>query len=212
MRNLWPLRSVTEAMRHACLIALTIAVLSPRMLAAQDGAAIYKERCASCHDMPEGRTPPLAAIKAMTGEAIFAALSNGSMKTQAQGLAVPQLFALIGYIGPTGSANAPAITRTCTGDASSSPAAFASAMNAPRWNGWSTSATNSRFQDARSAGLTASDVPTLKLKWAFNLGAVTIARSQPTIVGGRVYIATLTGVVYSLDAATGCTHWAYKAN
>src|SRR5215467_10414435 len=196
-------------MRYTCLLALTISVLSPRMLSAQDGAAIYKERCASCHDMPEGRTPPLAAIKAMTGEAIYAALSSGAMRTQAQGLTAPQLFALMGYIAPTGTAGGPSITRTCTDDSSISPAAFTSAMNAPRWNGWSTSVTNSRFQDARSAGLTASSVPGLKLKWAFNLGNTTTARSQPVVVGGRVYLATPTGPVYSLDAATGCTHWAF---
>src|SRR5262245_58702807 len=201
-------------MRYVCLVALTILVLSTQVLSAQDGAAIYKERCASCHDAPEGRIPALSTIKAMSGEAIYVALTMGAMRTQAQGLSTPQIFALLGYIAPTGgvSANNPTMTRTCKGDSSISEVAFKSSLNAPRWNGWSTSATNSRFQDARSAGLTASDVPTLKLKWAFNLGAVTIARSQPTIVGGRVYIATLTGVVYSLDAATGCTHWAYKAN
>src|SRR5262249_23261173 len=83
--------------------------------------------------------------------------------------------------------------------------------NGPRWNGWSTSVTNSRFQDARSAGLTASSVPALKVKWAFNLGNVTSSRSQPVIVGGRVYVATPNGVVYSLDAQTGCTHWGFTA-
>ncbi|HKF65548.1 MAG TPA: PQQ-binding-like beta-propeller repeat protein, partial [Vicinamibacterales bacterium] len=196
-------------MRYTCLLALTISVLSARTLSAQDGAAIYKERCASCHDMPEGRTPPLSTIKGMTGEAIYTALATGSMKTQAQGLEGPQLFALIGYIAPTGRAGAPAITRTCTGDSSIAPAAFTSAMNAPRWNGWSTSATNSRFQDAKSAGLTASSVPALKLKWAFNLGNVTAPRSQPVVVGGRVYVVAPNGVVFSLDAATGCTQWAF---
>src|SRR5215470_4252260 len=198
-------------MRHACLLALALSVLSPRMLSAQDGAAIYKERCASCHDMPEGRTPPLATIKAMTGEAIYTALSSGAMRTQAEGLTGPQLFALIGYIAPTGTAGGPSMTRTCTDDSSNAPAAFTSAMNAPRWNGWSTSVTNSRFQDARSAGLTASSVPRLALKWAFNLGNTTTARSQPVVVGGRVYLATPTGTIYSLDAAAGCTHWAFTA-
>jgi hypothetical protein len=43
--------------------------------------------------MPEGRTPPLSAIKAMTGEAIYIALTNGAMKTQAQGLSPVQIFA-----------------------------------------------------------------------------------------------------------------------
>jgi polyvinyl alcohol dehydrogenase (cytochrome) len=198
-------------MRNASLLALTLFVVSPRMLSAQDGAAIYKERCASCHDMPEGRTPPLSAIKAMTGEAVFTALSTGAMKTQAEGLQPPQLFALIGYIAPVGSASTPSVTRNCAGDASLSPAAFTAAMNAPRWNGWSTSATNSRFQDARSAGLTASTVPGLKMKWAFNLGSVTAVRSQPAVVGGRLYVATPTEGVYSLDASTGCTYWRFAS-
>ena len=52
----------------------------------------------------------------------------------------------------------------------------------------------------------------MKLKWAFNLGDVTTARSQPAIVDGRVFIATSTGAIYSLDAGTGCTRWGYEAN
>lgn len=199
-------------MRHTCFPMVMVLALSAQVLSAQDGAAIYKERCASCHDAPEGRVPAISAIKAMSGEAIYVALTSGPMRTQAQGLSMAQIFALLGYIAPTGAANAPSLERTCKENSSTSVAALESALNAPRWNGWSTSATNSRFQDAASAGLTASNVPALKLKWAFNLGAVTIARSQPTIVGGRVYIATVTGAVFSLDAATGCTHWGFKAN
>jgi polyvinyl alcohol dehydrogenase (cytochrome) len=199
-------------MRHTCFPMVMVLALSAQVLSAQDGAAIYKERCASCHDAPEVRVPAISAIKAMSGEAIYVALTSGPMRTQAQGLSTAQIFALLGYIAPTGAANAPSLERTCKENSSTSVAALESALNAPRWNGWSTSATNSRFQDAASAGLTASNVPALKLKWAFNLGAVTIARSQPTIVGGRVYIATVTGAVFSLDAATGCTHWGFKAN
>src|SRR5262245_18008641 len=201
-------------MRYVCLLAAIVLVLSTQSLSAQDGAAIYKERCASCHDSPEGRTPALSAIKAMSGETIYIALTSGAMRTQAQGLSTVQIFALLGYIAPTGSAapaNTPSLTRTCKGDAALPAAAFKSALNGPRWNGWSTSLTNSRFQDAASAGLKASDVPALKVKWAFNLGAVTLARSQPTIVGGRVFIASTTGAVYSLDANSGCTHWGFKA-
>lgn len=192
-------------MRHAFLFALMLPVLS-----AQDGTAIYKERCAKCHDMPAVRVPSLATIKAMSGEAIYVALTNGLMKTQAEGLSTPELFALIGYIAPTGgtqAAAAPVFTPTCKGEA-----AFQVDAKAPQWNGWSTSATNSRFQDAASAGLAAADVPKLKLKWAFNLGDVTTARSQPAVVGGRVFIATSTGAVYALDADTGCTRWGYQAD
>jgi polyvinyl alcohol dehydrogenase (cytochrome) len=190
-------------MRYAFLLAVIVPVLS-----AQDGAALYKERCASCHDMPAARVPSLDTIKAMSGEAIFNALTSGVMKTRAEGLSTPQIFTLIGYIAPTGGSHAaaPTFTPTCKGEA-----AFRTDPKSPQWNGWSPSLTNSRFQDAASAKLAASDVSKLKLKWAFNLGDVTVARSQPAIVGGRVFIATATGAVYSLDAETGCTRWGYQA-
>ena len=98
-------------MRYVCLLAVML-VLSAPVLSAQDGAAIYKERCASCHDMPEGRAPALSTIKAMSGEAIFIALTSGAMKTQAEGLSVAQIFTLLGHIAPTGGAPA-VITPTC---------------------------------------------------------------------------------------------------
>jgi polyvinyl alcohol dehydrogenase (cytochrome) len=191
-------------MRYALLLAAILPALS-----AQDGTAIYKERCAKCHDMPAARVPSLASIKAMSGEAIYVALTNGLMKTQAEGLSTGDIFALIGYIGPTAAtqAAAPTFTPTCKGEA-----AFQVDAKAPQWNGWSTSVTNSRFQDAASAGLAAADVPKLKLKWAFNLGDVTTARSQPAVAGGRVFIATATGAVYALDVDTGCTRWGYQAD
>ena len=191
-------------MRYVCLFVLTSSALS-----AQDGAAIYKERCASCHDMPQERVPSLATIKAMSAESIYRALTSGVMKSRAEGFGTPEIFALIGYIAPTGSShqdNAAAFTPTCNSDA-----AFRLTADSPQWNGWSTSPTGSRLAEAASAGLTASTVPKLKLRWSFNLGDVTVARSQPTIAGGRVFIATQTGAVYSLDASTGCTRWGFQA-
>jgi polyvinyl alcohol dehydrogenase (cytochrome) len=188
-------------MRYICLFFMMLPLLP-----AQDGAAIYKEHCAICHDAPKERVPSLSAIKAMSGEAIYAALTTGLMKAQAAGLSTGQLFALIGYIAPTGASHvAPTVfTPTCKGDDAFRPAVGS------QWNGWSTSPTNSRFQDAASAGLSAANVPRLKLKWAFNLGDVTMARSQPAIVGGRVFIGSQTGAVYSLDADTGCTRWGFQ--
>jgi polyvinyl alcohol dehydrogenase (cytochrome) len=114
---------------------------------------------------------------------------------------------LIGYIAPTGGrSNKLSFEKTCTGAA---PAATASAA---AWGGWSPSLTNSRFQDARGAGLTANDVPKLKLKWAFNLGQVTMGRGQPAVAGNRVFFGTEAGEVYAVDVTTGCTHWGFKAD
>jgi polyvinyl alcohol dehydrogenase (cytochrome) len=77
------------------------------------------------------------------------------------------------------------------------------------WNGWGVDHVNSRFQPR--PGLAASDVPKLKLKWAFGFPGETRTQSQPVIVGGRVFVGSTSGAVYSLDAATGCLYWTYDA-
>ena len=55
-------------------------------------------------------------------------------------------------------------------------------------------------------------MPTLKLKWAFGLPLADEAHSQPTIAGGRVFVGSDAGTVYSLDAATGCVYWSFQAD
>jgi polyvinyl alcohol dehydrogenase (cytochrome) len=81
---------------------------------------------------------------------------------------------------------------------------------APWWNGWGVDATNSRYQPASGAGLSADDVPRLKLKWAFGFDNGNAAYGQPTVAGGRVFVGSDNGSVYSLDAATGCTYWRHE--
>jgi polyvinyl alcohol dehydrogenase (cytochrome) len=80
----------------------------------------------------------------------------------------------------------------------------------PAWNGWGNGGANTRFQPAKAAGISADQVPHLKLKWAFGFPHGTAASAQPTIVSGRVFVGSNAGWVYSLDAATGCVYWSYK--
>src|ERR1700689_3635808 len=75
------------------------------------------------------------------------------------------------------------------------------------WNGWGTNTSNTRFQDAATAGLTGDQVPRLKLKWAFGFPGELNANAHPTYAGGRVFVGSPGGKVYSLSAATGCVHW-----
>ncbi len=195
------------AMRYACLLILLMTGLAE----AQDGAALYKARCASCHDSPAGRAPSIGAIRQMTGGAIYAALTNGAMKSQVSGLSTQELLSLLVYIAPAGDPPAkPAFEKSCAGNAPLT-AIFDSSAGAIAWGGWSPRVTNTRYQDAQAAGLAAADVPRLKLKWAFNLGAVTMARGQPAVAGNHVFVGTLAGDVYAIDAASGCVHWAYRA-
>jgi polyvinyl alcohol dehydrogenase (cytochrome) len=94
------------------------------------------------------------------------------------------------------------LANRCAPDLKPAPA------NSPEWSGWGVNPANWRFQPAANAGISAADVPRLKLKWAFGIPNVRIVRSQPAIYGGRVYVSGNDGSVYALDAATGCTFWA----
>src|SRR5262245_55025967 len=80
-----------------------------------------------------------------------------------------------------------------------------------RWTGWSPDNSNTRFQSEQQAGLTAADVPKLTLKWAFGFPNATSAFSLPTVAGGRLFVGSQSGAVYSLDARTGCVIWTYQA-
>ncbi len=186
-------------------LGLTIMIaLSSVAALGQDGAAIYKQRCAMCHDAPVGRVPPVSALRAMDAAAISRSLETGPMQTQAAGLTANERQALVAYLAAPKSNATAAHDFSCQGSA-------AAATNAPRWSSWGVNSANTRFQETAAAGLTAAEVPKLKLKWAFALGTGTDVRSQPSVADGRVFTADLAGWVYGLDAQTGCQYWKFQA-
>jgi polyvinyl alcohol dehydrogenase (cytochrome) len=187
---------------------LTLAIGAAFAMAAPpDGAALYKARCATCHDNPQAqlRTPKREEVAARSPEAVLAALSTGAMVTQAAGLSEEEDRAIALYI--TGKAFGNTGAETMVGQCTAPPKKFAPAAKAD-WNGWGVDPTNSRFQP--NPGLSAADVPKLKLKWAFGFPGDNSALAQPTVVGGRVFVGSNRGVVYSLDQSTGCIIWSFN--
>src|SRR5262249_21751747 len=91
------------------------------------------------------------------------------------------------------------------------PAPMRDPASGPAWNGWGNGPANTRYQSRSQGGLTASDLPRLELKWAYGYVNVTSARTQPSVAGGRLFIASDTGAVRALDPRTGCQHWEFKA-
>jgi polyvinyl alcohol dehydrogenase (cytochrome) len=118
--------------------------------------------------------------------------------------ALGMLF-LPGAVSP-GAAQTPEPMEACPAKPLGNPLA------APMWNGWGADIVNSRFQPAAGAGLTPADVPKLAVKWAFGFPAPEFAAGQPVVVGGRVFIGTGPGAVYSLDAETGCVYWRFPTH
>jgi polyvinyl alcohol dehydrogenase (cytochrome) len=138
---------------------------------------------------------------------LLAALESGAMKTVGDKLMPQERYAVALFLSaqPPKSVVLPPSAYCAAG---AKP--FQLQTVASSWAGWSTDPTNSRFQPSPGAGLTAAEVPKLKLKWAFALGDETSARSQPAVADGRIFFATGSGSVYSLLARSGCIQWTTK--
>jgi polyvinyl alcohol dehydrogenase (cytochrome) len=178
---------------------------------APDGAAVFEKACASCHAKPgpDSRAPTREVLGNVAPEAILTTLTVGNMFRQGSELTDAERRAVAGFLAgrPVGTAAAPSIVGRC--QATSAP--LQASMVDGGWNGWGAGVANTRFQPAAKAGVTAATAPRLKLKWAYGFAGVNSARSQPAVLGGRVFVASESGDVVALDAKRGCLHWSYHA-
>jgi polyvinyl alcohol dehydrogenase (cytochrome) len=173
---------------------------------------LFEARCAQCHggNAAERRAPDRTMLAQMTPERILEALTTGSMVANAKGISDGQkrnLAELISGrpVGSSVSGQASAMQGRCEVKPAFNPA------TGPRWSGWGADAMNTRMQSAEGAGLRADQVPKLALKWAFGFPNGTSAYGQPAVAGGRVFVGSDNGFVYSLDAASGCVYWSFEA-
>ena len=184
-----------------CLFAASTAHAQP-----PSGEAIYKQRCSGCHDQPGSRIPPRQALQKMPALRILRAMNSGAMMTVAYPLRREERETVAAYLGTPGPEPGP------------KPEAFCkertiALKQIPQfsWNGWSPTLDNARFQSSDQARLSLSQVRKLKLKWAFGLDGDISAYAQPTVVDGHIFMGSAAGLIYALDAATGCIEWTYQA-
>lgn len=148
--------------------------------------------------------PSHSELSARTPEAIYRAMFEGAMVPQSAGLSAEEGRAIARFVTGKEFAAAPAkFGAQCT----NAPPPVR--IGAADWNGWGNDLANTRFQP--KPGLSAADVPALKLKWAFAFEGDTVRSAQPAVVGGRVFTGSASGAVYSLDAEKGCVYWRYDA-
>src|SRR5262249_21549788 len=189
------------------LVVSFVLVLSTSAFAqSPSGSAVFTDHCATCHAGNDQRIPTVAALRQRTPDAILDALTTGAMRQQGAELSDAERRAVAEFLGGRSVAG-PAAS---DGARCANPAPFDPSLGAS-WAGWGPDSSNARFQRAAQAGLTGEDTPKLKLKWAFGFPNANTARAQPTVAGGRVFVGSQDGTVYSLDAKTGCTVWTFKA-
>src|SRR4051812_32916952 len=112
------------------ILALTLLFFSAY---AQDGADLYKHRCAPCHDTGMNRAPSPASLKQMSPEAVKSTLLPGSMAMIGMGLSTPQMRTVATFVtGKEFDADATPKRAYC----STSAPAIDKPLAGPHWNGW----------------------------------------------------------------------------
>jgi polyvinyl alcohol dehydrogenase (cytochrome) len=191
------------------------------------GETTFQRICAACHTTLVSRASPTSEhdkdatimralpremLRQLSPETVLTALTSGKMQAQGSLLSDAERHAVAEYA--TGSHFGAArygAPDTEKPNACGTPASPTQLKNAPAWNGWGNGAANARFQPHDSGGLTAADLPKLKLKWAFGYINTVALRAQPTVFAHRVFVAGESGELYALDTKTGCTYWTYQA-
>ena len=75
-------------------------------------------------------------------------------------------------------------------------------------NGWSLDASNTRSVPVRAESPGGTDVPRLKLQWAFRFPLfANKARSQPAVTADTIYVGSQRGWIYALSRRSGCVRW-----
>ncbi len=196
--------------RVGALAAVAAFAAGASFAAGEDDAAasaLYRERCASCHEGSVERAPDRASMKLLAPDRVRASLTGGSMVEQARGLAPRELDLLAAYLGSAAqTATAAVTTSQCA-----APPALDGSFTRAHWNGWGNGIEQRRFQRAEMARLSAAEVPQLKLKWAFGFPGASRAYGQPAVLGGMLFVGSAAGKVYALDAKSGCIFWEFSA-
>jgi len=179
------------------------------------------DRCSQCHDDGENPVvgaragaapvPALNALRSKTAELVFRTMDGaGQMVPHATGWSVDDRRRVAEFI--TGKKLSLHDTLAPEEDRCDFAPPAVDLVKTPLSGGWGMDPGNGRFQPAATAGLSVSAIPTLRLKWAFGFPGVARAWAQPTVAAGRVYVGTESGLVYAIDAGSGCYHWAFAAD
>jgi polyvinyl alcohol dehydrogenase (cytochrome) len=202
------MRSVGSWLSGLALAGIAALTLSAQAHAQAPGpgASIFQTRCKSCHEPAIERAPNRDALAQRPAADIERALTSGIMAPMAQGMSPDDIHAVAVFLATTTGGGGQEMPQVAVkGQTSPDPMCAANPPIGATPGDWASMGVDdrsSRFQ--RKPGLTAADLPKLKVKWAFAMPG----GGQPTVVGDWLFVTNRSGKFYALDAKTGCVHWA----
>src|ERR1700732_2041857 len=97
-REIRCLRSSLMQLIHRCVTSCCALLISPCILAAQDGGTLYKRSCAPCHAAGIERAPNRETLHAMTPRQVLVAMENGAMISMAATLTAAERRAIAEFV------------------------------------------------------------------------------------------------------------------
>src|SRR5580704_1406261 len=113
---------------------VTLLLASAIVLCAHDGAALYKEICASCHEGGADRAPSREALRAMTPDRVLTALESGVMVTMTSRRTAAERRAIAEFV--TGKSLSQKLETGPRAQAMCREGAEPFVPGTPLWNGW----------------------------------------------------------------------------
>lgn len=175
--------------------------------AAMQGKVVFDSNCSKCHDRGTGHAPDRRVLAHISPNSAYAVLSHGIMQAQASSLSDQERRQVVEYL--TGSPPHEVSFNSMQMCETSRAPVDASAVSGVI--GWGLDQANTRSLDLARAGLSASDLPRLRLKWAFAFPGSNQSRSQPAVVGRVLYVGAQDGMLYAIDVNSGCIYWTFQA-
>ncbi|KGE03928.1 outer membrane protein assembly factor BamB family protein [Pseudohaliea rubra] len=172
------------------------------------GAGLFARACGACHYGGVYKAPHFSWLELMPPRTLYHAMTKGVMASQAAELSEAEKVQVVEYLtqkpfDPAAVAAAPSLPR-CSAEA----AVF---DRGEPFHPVTPGHDTRRYLPSAVAGLSASELPSLELKWAFAFPGATRARSQPTAGMGAIFVGSQDGTVYAFDVETGCVRWTFQA-
>jgi len=171
------------------------------------GAGLYKEYCASCHSSADVAAQSLSSLRSMSYDKHMHSMTAGRMKSHAAEMSAEEQDLLARYLTQDSKdPRAWEAPMACADSVKIDPAMVPSVAD------WGYGIRNLRYQPAALAGMTARDLPGLRLSWAMGFPGVTEMRSQPVITEDTLFVGVEgAGAVYAFELASGCLKWVYHS-
>lgn len=201
----------TSVKKLVGIFALAMSAAAPVVYAndksVATGAELFQMHCLTCHKGTVSKAPPLSLLQIMSASSVLRAMESGLMQEQASKLSSKQKQDVAEFLTGQKLSDASELALPPLCSAKEQKFDFTAL---PKTKGWGVDLANQRHFGSEQTNLTISDMPKLKLKWAFAYPDSQRARSQPGVAGGSVFVGSQNGTVYALNAETGCLRWQFS--